>query len=486
MKSLSEAIQKLGVNSLAILTSDVITRASTLLVYVLVGRYGGDQDFGQLSLGMMLLYTFHVFAVAGLPTLLVRHVAPHPGIARRDLIHGYVAALIPAGLSLLSMIAFTMVMNYSAATMLVILLMAVALVPYAVAMISESVIRGCQKMPWILVGNVPGSLVLVGGCCWAIYTGASVVTMASIVVVSRFVTAISMHTCCMHVTRESKLGRFRFRYAWLMLKKSLIFLWTDGILAISASLNSVLLSKFEGEREVGWLAACFQLLQPMLMIYRAVANSCFPMLVQRMHQQQGESFGEICRTLIMLLVRLAVPVTAILFFLAGDILVLVYRKEEFRAAVPLLQVLAFTLLLDLVSPVIGQSLWAASKDRLVLSIVVVNFVISSTLSAVLIWQYGIVGAAWAILLASLVNMVQHYAYFELSIGKLGLLRELIRFVPVLLLPAACLLLPLNIYATLAIALFLYLGLSLWALRPVVAGLSLRRVIEPKSEQGVPL
>jgi O-antigen/teichoic acid export membrane protein len=411
-------------------------------------------------------------------------VAPRPKIARRDLFHGYVAAFIPAGLSLISMIAFAILMEYSVATTFVILLMAVALVPYAVSMIAESVIRGCQKMPWILVGNVPGSLLLVAGCSWAIYTEASVVTLASIVVVSRFITAISMHFCCMHVTRAEKLGHFRFRYAWLMLKKSLIFLWTDGILAISASLNSVLLSKFAGEREVGWLTACFQLLQPMLMIYRAVANSCFPMLVQRMHQQQGEGFGDICRTLIMLLLRLAVPVVAVLYFLSGDILVLVYKKDEFRAAVPMLQILAFTLLLDLVSPVIGQSLWAAAKDRLVLSIVVANFVISSALSAVLIWQYGIMGAAWSILLASLVNMVQHYAYFEIAIGKLGLLRELVRFLPLLLLPAGCFLLPFNIYVKLAVALTLYFGLNLWALRPIVANLSLGRVIKPKSEQGV--
>lgn len=484
MKSISEAVQKLGVNSLAILTSDVVTRASTLLVYVLVGRYGGNQEFGQLSLGMMLLYTFHVFAVAGLPTLLVRHVAPHPQIARRDLFHGYVAAFIPAGLSLLAMIAFAFLMNYSATTTWVILLMAVALVPYAVSMISESVIRGCQKMPWILAGNVPGSLLLVAGCSWAIYTEASVVTLASIVVASRFITAISMHYCCMRVTRFTKVGRFRFRYAWLMLKKSLIFLWTDGILAISASLNSVLLSKFAGEREVGWLTACFQLLQPMLMIYRAVANSCFPMLVQRMRLQQGEGFGDICRTLIMLLLRLAVPVVAVLYFLSGDILVLVYKKDEFRAAVPLLQILSFTLLLDLVSPVIGQSLWAAAKDRLVLSIVIVNFAISSTLSAILIWQYGIMGAAWSIFLASLVNMVQHYVYFEVAIGKLGLLRDLLRFLPILLLPALCLFLPFHIYFKLAGALILYLGLSLWTLRPIVSNLSLGRVMKPKSEQGV--
>jgi O-antigen/teichoic acid export membrane protein len=483
MKSITEAVQRMGINSIAILTSDILARASTLLVYVLVGRYAGDEEFGQLSLGLMLLYTFHVFAVAGLPTLLVREVAPNTKSARRILFHGYLAALFPSIASLLAMVGFAIAMRYSWSTTCVILLLALALIPYSLNMIAESVIRGCQRMPWIVIGNLPGSVLLVVGCFLTIQNGASVVNLASVVVVSRFVNLLSMHACCLMVTKHSKQFTLRLRYAWLLLMRSLVFLWSDGIVAISASLNSVLLSKFAGEREVGWLTACFQLLQPMFMIYRSVGNSCFPVLVQNAHNKK-DGIGEICQTLIVLLLRMAIPAAVVVFSVAGDVLVFVYGKEEFRAATPILQLLAFTLLLDIMNPVIGHGLWAAGKDKLVLNIVVVNFVVSSTLSCVLITQYGIIGAAWAVLLSSVVNLVQHYVYFQIGVGRLQLFGELLRMIPILVAAGACLFLPLHIYAQLALALTVYGILNLWALRPLVANFSLKNLMKSEPEQGV--
>jgi O-antigen/teichoic acid export membrane protein len=479
MKSLAEKVQRMGVNSIAILASDIFTRASSLFVYILVGRYGEGSEFGQLSLGLMLLYTFHVFAVAGLPTLLVRDVASSHRGARRILYHGYLAAFIPAMLSLVAMALFAILMRYSATTTFVILLLSFALLPYAFNVISESVIRGCQKMPWIVIGNIPGSLFLVLGCCAVIATGASVVQLAMVVVISRFIGMFAMHGCCLRVTYGLRVGALRFRYARLLLLKSLVFLWSDAIAAISASLNSILLSKFAGEREVGWLTACFQLLQPMLMIYRSVGNSCFPVLVQSV-QNKKDSLGEICQTLIVLLWRIAIPATLTLFCLAGDILVLVYRKEEFRAASTILQILSFTLLLDTLNPVIGHGLWAAGKDRLVLNIVVVNFIFSSCLSSLLVWQFGIMGAAWSVLLSSIVNVVQHYAYFEFSVGSLSLLKEFWKLIPILLISSLIFLVPTHFYVQLGVALLVYGGASLWVLRPFVENFSIKASIKSKA------
>lgn len=481
MKPIVEKIQKLGLNSIAILTSDVMTRASTLVLYMLIGRYGDKDHFGQLSLGLMLLYTFHVFAVAGLPTLLVRKVARAPQRARSIWYHGYVAAIFPACLSLGAMASFTWFMSYSWSTTVVVLLLALALIPYAAGVIAESVIRGSQSMLWIVLGNFPGTLFLLAGSYGVIMTSASVIQLAGVVVGSRVISMIAMHLCCSSVLNKRRRTRIHLSYAWMLLKESLVFFWSDAISAISASLNTILLSKFAGVREVGWLTACFQLLQPMLMVYRSVGNSCFPMLVQNVNRQQG-GIAEICQTLIVLLVRLAIPATVVLFAVGGDILVVVYGKEEFRAATPMLQILAFTLLLDTLNPVIGNGLWAAGKDKLVLNIVVVNFVASTTLSAILVSQYGILGAAWSIVLASVVNVIQHYVYFQMFVGQMYLFRELIKLIPILSISGVALALPAPIYIQLVLALVVYGAMSLWILRPFVANLSLKSILRRDSEQ----
>src|SRR3954463_4653308 len=76
-------MRRVVINAMSLLTSDVLNKAATFMVYALVGRYCGARAFGQLSLGLMLLYTFQVFASAGLPTLITRDVAKMPRSAGR-------------------------------------------------------------------------------------------------------------------------------------------------------------------------------------------------------------------------------------------------------------------------------------------------------------------------------------------------------------------------------------------------------------------
>src|SRR5258708_32401113 len=72
---MSISLRKIGGNALSILTSDVMNRATSFVVYALVARRLGTFEFGQLSLALSLFYTFQVFAVAGGKTLIVSRVA---------------------------------------------------------------------------------------------------------------------------------------------------------------------------------------------------------------------------------------------------------------------------------------------------------------------------------------------------------------------------------------------------------------------------
>ena len=68
-------LRSAGGNALSILTSDAMNRATSFVMYALVARHLGAQDFGQLSLAFSLFYMFQVFAIAGLKVLIIRQVA---------------------------------------------------------------------------------------------------------------------------------------------------------------------------------------------------------------------------------------------------------------------------------------------------------------------------------------------------------------------------------------------------------------------------
>jgi O-antigen/teichoic acid export membrane protein len=59
------SLRKVGGNALSILTSDVMNRAASFVIYAMVARHLGAQEFGQLALAFSLFYMFQIFAIAG-------------------------------------------------------------------------------------------------------------------------------------------------------------------------------------------------------------------------------------------------------------------------------------------------------------------------------------------------------------------------------------------------------------------------------------
>ena len=95
-------LRKTTGNALSILTSDVMSRMTSFVLYALVARHLGAQEFGQLSLAFTLFYMFQVFAVGGLKTLIVRQVAKDRAKTQLYFVNGY---LIVAFTSLASIVA---------------------------------------------------------------------------------------------------------------------------------------------------------------------------------------------------------------------------------------------------------------------------------------------------------------------------------------------------------------------------------------------
>ena len=130
--------------------------------------------------------------MAGLPIALTREVAKRPAAAKRLLLHGSLAVILPATLSMLAMILLAFLMQYERQTILVIAILALAVPPYTLAVVTESVIKGRDQMQLIALGCLPGNVFLVA-CSFAVLTaGYSVPGVAVVIVASRVITLVAM------------------------------------------------------------------------------------------------------------------------------------------------------------------------------------------------------------------------------------------------------------------------------------------------------
>jgi len=76
------SLRKVGGDALSLLTSDVLNRATSFVIYAMVARHLSAQEFGQLTLAFSLFYMFQIFATAGLKVFVIREAANDRSLTR--------------------------------------------------------------------------------------------------------------------------------------------------------------------------------------------------------------------------------------------------------------------------------------------------------------------------------------------------------------------------------------------------------------------
>jgi len=416
----SHPVARVAGNVLSLLTSDVLNRATTFLLYILVAHYMDPHAFGQLSLALVLFYTFQVFSVFGLPTLITRAVAKDRTRTSTYWVHGSLLALLGSLISIALLSLFVRLMSYATDTASIVLLLSLGLVPYALSTVCESVVRGWERMHLIALAHVPTNIAKVVVAYALLDRGAGLREVTLVLVGTRVAILLVIWALLL---REIGLPRVALdiNMAVQITRSAATFLGIDALIAIWSSLSVVLLSKMASETEAGLFNAAAQLLVPFTLLNQSITGSVFPLLCRQFGDSQAAAtLKRIADRLIEVLLIVAVPGALALFHLADSMLVLIYGNDQFGQAATVLRILAATVVLKALTGSLGQVLFASLRERLTLRIVIVDVIAAIVLSVTLISRLGIVGAPIAVLLTKLIDFVQHYVPVARLLPKLSL------------------------------------------------------------------
>jgi O-antigen/teichoic acid export membrane protein len=409
---------RLAGNLASLLTSDVLNRATVFALYALVARYLGAASFGRLALALALFYVFQVFAVAGLRTLMTREVARDRTRTGAYLLAGGLAALGFAALSFVGLLAFVAAMGYEAGTRDPILLLGLALAPFALAQVCEGVFQAWERMHLIAAVSVPVNLLRIGLIVVLLEQGADVTAVIGVLAASHVVVALVEGLLAARLAGLDAL-RLDFGLARELSRRTLPFLGMDGTIAIWDTLSVLLLAWLTSEREVGLYSSAAQTLVPANMVLLSLALTAFPIMC-RMFDLGADNLKRSFATLGELLLVVALPSAVGLFLLADRVLVLLYGAE-FAAGAPALQVLVWGLIPQTLVRAFGQVQLASLRERVTLRIVLINTVISLVLGLLLVSRFGIIGAAVATVASQLAGCVQHYLSLQRVLAGVSLL-----------------------------------------------------------------
>jgi O-antigen/teichoic acid export membrane protein len=416
------SVGKVVGNFTSLLTSEVVNRATTFVLYALVARYLGAFEFGQLSLALTLFFIFAVLAGAGLRTLITREVARDRAKTDQYLINGSAIVVACSLLSMIALVFFVRLMSYSRETASVILLVSVGVLPFSLSTINKAVFQGWERMHYIAWANVPVHVAKVGLAFLLLRQGYGLFALILLLLASHLaILVLEWWLMLWHITRP-RMGIDR-RFCMAMARSTTPFLGMTGIVAINTSLDLILLSRFADEAQVGLLNAAVQLITPLTVVYETSMLSVFPEMC-RQFATGLEGLKRISGHMLELLLAIALPVMIGVLFLAEPVLLLLYGDADFVLASQALRILAWTLILTAFTNVLGRTLVASLREKVTLRIVVTSTLTKLLLGLILISQFGLMGAVVVMLLTALVEAILHYVsvsrlLFQLPLGRLA-------------------------------------------------------------------
>ena len=412
-------LRPLAVNALSMVTSNVVIRGTTFLLYVLVARYLGVDAFGQLALGLALAHSFRLIPSSGMQSQLVRSVARRPQESA-SLFYNYSAVVFAMALAtLLAQAVFVWCIGYSAATTQIVMLLALGVVPFCMSRVCESVLQAWERMHLIAIAQTSINLVQLVGALELVLAGYGIQAIG-ILIVSGLTLLAAVGALIVLAVMKWPRVRFDLSAAGSILRESATFFGIALVQAARAGMIVALLSIFADERAVGLFSAARQLLVPMTLLFESIALSVFPVFCK---QSVMQDVGRVAEFVIELLLALSLPAVVLLTFYANGLLTLIYGSPDFSVAVPVAQILAWILIAKPLSAILGQVLMAGSRERVNLRIVTVSAVVMLLVGPPLINGFGVQGAALTALVSLAVNVVYHYVAAAALVGGISLRRN---------------------------------------------------------------
>jgi O-antigen/teichoic acid export membrane protein len=399
----------------------LINRAATSVLYVLIARHLGVSIFGQFSLVYTLYIIFQAPAIFGLTDLIVREVAKDKSNFGKYLINGQFIVLLSSLASLGLWVLTVHLLGYSLQVIRASYLLGLALIPFAMCMVCEAIFKAFERMQFIVYAFALANLAKIVLVWLLISQGFGLIQIVGLlVIIQGAILLIEWYFIYRYFSRFS--WTIDLSFCRKLARVASTFLGISVFTMIFLRLNVIVLSKLQGDIEVGLYNAAFVLAYAFMFISMGIKEAVYPVL-SRTYRDSLARFKQYVERSAEFLISLALPLSVGFFLLADSILLLVY-KEEFVVAAPVMRFLGWMLVPLSFNRILGGALLATGQQRANLVITIVNSASLLVLSIVLIHKFGLIGAGMAALTSQVLSFALHYGVvsrrvFPISIARVS-------------------------------------------------------------------
>jgi len=347
--------------ALALLSTQPLTWASTLITTIAVPRLLGAEALGQVTVAITVAAIAATATSLGVSEFLVRRVAQHPTTIRQD---AGVALLVQTVTTLLGALIVVLIGSLGAFSvadqrLLYVALLGMIITPAQTVLLST--FRGGEKHSHYAWFNAAGVVVGQVGGVIALLLGGDVIVYAAVlggaVVVS---TILAWKLVGVRPTLPPSTHDL-IKECRAFIAGGFPFLVWNLILSITSGIDRVLLGYFVPAAEVGWYAAAGRIFAIPIFIPTLIMNPLFPALSRSVHDPDTIRRTIVSSVRIVLL--LVMPMSAGTIVIAPAIPSLLGWPVDFENSVPLMAILSMQLPIISVDMMFGVVLMAIGRQR---------------------------------------------------------------------------------------------------------------------------
>lgn len=400
-ESIPESQKKVFRNVMWALVGKVIGMLGALFVGVLVGRYLGPRQYGLMNYVISYVVVFEIVSRFGLTHITIRELAREPD--RRNAILGtcFLLRMVFALAAYLVMWGTLVFRHEDAWTIRMILVYGLCLFIYPFDIITEYFTSIVQN-EYVIKSQIFRTLVGAAIKLLLLYFKAP---LEFFIVSAAF--DFFLMTGGYIRSYQRHVGRLRdwtweFRRVPFLITESFPLLLSGAAVIIYQRIDLLMIKNMLEESEAGYFATAGMFLSLVVFLPTVLVQSISPLLV-RVRQSDEARYAVLSKQMIGGVTWVAILMSGFLALVAKPLVLLTYG-ERYLAAVPVLQILVWK--------TVGQALATSGGQVQVIEglqrWVVIRNGIACTVCVLANWfmipRYGIVGSAWATVLAVVVSV----------------------------------------------------------------------------------
>lgn len=414
---------KIGRNVSIVLLGDVVTYALGFIYFAYAARYFGALNFGILSFAIAITSLLAIFIVFGTNLFFIREIARNKSIIPKVIGNSLVIIFFFGFIAFILLTIYLKLFNYQGDTLFVIYIIFISTIISSIKGVFDSIFQALEKPIYISIGKILSTTLFLFGVSSAIIFKLSLIQFS---IVYPVINSIILLFFIISTIKHIKIGKwltFDFSYIKYILKESWPFAVTYAFVSIYVWTDSIMLSIFKGEVEVGYYNVAYRMMLALLFIPVAFNVAVYPVLSRYYTTKSKKSINVIVEKYFSMMVLLGIPISIGTTILSSKIIEIIFGPEYAPAAV-VLQILIWSLAFTYMNAPFVKLFESINLQILVTKITGFSALINVIINYLLIPKYSIIGASTATLITegivaiSLILYSIKLGYFKFNYMKI--------------------------------------------------------------------